>query len=1472
MKKKYSHTVFVACIFFCLHVITQAQPICQIQHYSTYSGLPQRTVVNIVQDVKGFIWLSTWNGLSKFDGYTFKNYKAYPGNGCTLTCNRLYSITANQHGDIWCQTYNSRIYLFDSKQGRYIDILKPIETKNKRTYTIHQIYVLPKGITWIVFDHGAFRVNEKGFREGKNESVVFYSSKAGNLPGKKISKVLQDKEGDEWVFTDKGIQIIGKKTMPGNIQFKGACENGGNMYLVSANDRLAFYNQSTEQLQFLKIPCEYSHLNSIQNLGKDTIGLGTESGIILFDVKNKKFKYVDIRTAAQPYCNVQNIFKDSHNELWVFSEVAGVVRYNPQNGEKQCYRTPIEDMPKAERKSNEGAFEDAQGTLWVIPQMGCLSYYDRKSQQLRPYYTDYNDPKSKFTPVVLRYLLDNQKNLWYTNNYEMGKISFFPNACQVRTLDSGYETRAFLKDSSNNLWMANKKGFIRIFNDDGSLKGYLTPSGNISTQAVSFSRNIYCFMEDEQGSIWMGSKWDGIFRLKKDGNNRFKIQQFAHEEGNPYSLSHNSIYSIFQDSRKRIWIGTYGGGLNLLEKTQKGEVRFLHSGNSLKGYPLNKYSKVRIIKEVNKVILVGTTEGLLTLSGDFQHPGNIRFYQNVHRQNVASSLCSNDVTYIYTDSRKQTYVLTYAGGINQVLSRNLFTDHIQFKTYTEQNGLFSYLLLSMIEDQQKNLWVISENALSKFDPKNGTFDNYDKRYIQKEIYFSDAAPVIWHGHLMLGTEGGVMEMTPASLSKNRYVPRIAFTGLKIQGVQQSQDIDDLNELKLQPSQRNVTFQFAALDYIDPTAIKYAYRLKGLEEQWNEVDNSRTANYINLPPGEYELQIRSTNSDGVWTDNVRSLSVIVLPTFWETYWAWALYVLLFILFTATIVYTIIYIYKLHHQINLEHQLSNIKLKFFTDISHELRTPLTLISSPVSEVLEHEPLSPNARKHLTLVHKNTERMLRLVNQILDFRKIENKKMKVLLEKTDIIALLQRITDNFRLIAEEKHIDFRLQLHLDSISGWIDQDKFEKVIFNLISNAFKYTPDNKSITVSASVENENLVFSVKDEGIGIDLKKQQTLFQRFETLVRYNILQPSSGIGLSLVKELIELHQGSIRVNSQPEVGSEFIVTLPLDQKAYERKENMEFIFNDSQSPANAKGCESIETSSISVQEQTCKEETEETYATCEINIENQEVVSVLIVEDNSELRTFLYDILSGTYRVIEATNGQEGLEQAIQHMPDFIISDIMMPIMDGLDMVKAIKENRDICHIPIILLSAKSSLDDRIYGLEQGIDDYVTKPFSSTYLKARIKSLLHQRKQLQELYLRRWSEKQKDTLTATIEIVPSQPQIISFDEKFMQQVMEVMEKQMDNPEFTIDKFAQELGMGRTVFYQKLKAIIGLSPVDFIREMRIKRAKQLIDSGEYNVSTVAYMTGFNDPKYFSKCFKKQFGVSPSRTTKFFTPNKEK
>ena len=915
-----------------------------------------------------------------------------------------------------------------------------------------------------------------------------------------------------------------------------------------------------------------------------------------------------------------------------------------------------------------------------------------------------------------------------------------------------------------------------------------------------------------------------------------------------------------------MWIATHGGGINLLQETANGKIRFLHNGNLLKGYSKDKFNKVRVIKEVNNALLVGTTEGLITFSCNFERPEDIKFYDNVRIPDLASSLSSNDVIYIYTDSHKNSYVLTFTGGINQIISDNLLTDHIQFKTYTKRNGLVSDLVLSMIEDQQRNLWVISENTLAKFDPENGTFEHYNEKHLQKEIYFSEASPAILQNQLILGTDAGILKINPTAFSKSSYTPPVVFTSLKIQGVQQQLDLDDLEELKLKPDERNVSFQFAALDYINPTSISYAYRLKGLEEKWNEVENSRTASYINLPPGNYELQIRSTNSDGVWTDNVRKLSVTVIPTFWETSWAVLLYIILFILFTATIVYIILYIYKLRHQIYMEQQLANIKLRFFTDISHELRTPLTLITSPVGEVLEHEPLTPSARKLLTVVHNNTERMLRLVNQILDFRKIENKKMKLLLEKTDIVELLQKVMDNFRLIAEEKSINFRLQTDKESIHCWIDQDKVEKIIFNLLSNAFKYTPVNKSITVYAHTTKDKVMISVTDEGIGIDSKKQQSLFQRFETLVNNNILQPSSGIGLSLVKELIELHQGNIQVNTETGIGSEFIVTLPLDQKVYEGKENTEFILNDTLSTHNPKHDKHKIISKTSEKNNILQEKAEDKDTD---NNTDQDPISVLVVEDNAELRNFLSDILSGTYKIFEATNGQEGLERALQYVPDFIISDVMMPVMDGLDMVKAIKAHRDVCHIPIILLSAKSSLDDRISGLEQGIDDYITKPFSSTYLKTRIKSLLYQRKQLQELYLEQWSDQKKEAPAPTllVEVEPERPQIVPFDELFMKRVMEIMHNQMDNSKLTIDEFAQELGMGRTVFYQKLKSIVGLSPIDFVREMRIKRAKQLMETGEYNVSTIAYMTGFNDPKYFSKCFKKKYGVSPSE----FTP-KEK
>ena len=1435
------HTLF---LFLTITLTLIAQPICQVKHFSVSDGLAQGVVMSILQDQKGLVWFSTWNGLNKFDGYTFKTYKTSQESKYAFGSNRMGTISESKYGDIWCPTYDGQACLFDVETEKFIDVLQPIELSTKQTNNVTRIYSLEKGIAWILCESGyAFRVDEQLCKKG--EGITLYSASNHNLKGYQIFNIYQDSEEDEWILTDKGVSIIGKKTLDTDFPFQFITQIKETIYLIAENDKLARYDFHTKKLKFVDIPYPHHKINNVTTIGKDMLALGTDNGVILYSILKNSFQQIDIRTATQTSNDVESVYQDHLGDIWIFSKDPGIVHLNLVTNEKEHLFTPKDEIIKHGRKSRKLIFEDNAKNLWLLPTEGNFCYYDRKERTLKPLLTDINNPKSIFSPLVRSYTLDNQGNCWFATARGVEKLCFFPQSYQFNLTDYEAETRAFLQDSNKRLWTASKSNYIQIFAPDGNLVGYLSKQGNIIKEKQSFYNGVYSILEDKDGNIWLGTKEIGLFQLKKTGANHYSIHHFEHQTNDPYSLSSNSIYAIFQDSRNHIWIGCYGGGLNLLAQAKDGKVSFIHSNNELRNYPIAYGMKVRNIAEApGGVILVGTTNGLLTFSNNFERLEEIKFYRNIRRPGDKNSLSANDIMHIYTDKNKTTYIISFTGGVNKVISPNLLNENIQFRNYDKNNGLASDLALSMIEDTQNQLWVVSEIALSKFDPAKETFENYELSSIYQEFNFSEALPIInARNQIILGTDKGFLEVSPEKMRKSSYVPPIVFTGLKIQGHLTDHSIDNLEELELEPSQRNVTFQFAALDYVNPKGILYAYRLQGLEEEWNEADNNRSASYINLPAGKYQLQIKSTNSDGVWVDNVRTLSIHVLPTFWETYWAWLLYFILFILFTASIVYVLFYIYRLRHRVDMEQQLANIKLRFFTDISHELRTPLTLISSPVTEVLENEPLSPSAREHLTLVHQNTERMLRLMNQILDFRKIQNQKMKLLIEETDLIPLLQKVMSSFKLIAEEKNINYQLTSTIQSVYSWVDRDKFEKIFFNLLSNAFKYTPADKSITVNITTKEKTVEIEVADEGIGIAVEKQHSLFQRFESLVKQNILQPSSGIGLSLVKEMVEMHHGTITVNSQPGVGSRFTVSLPLQREIFEEDVQVEFILNDSQSSAPHP------VDSMKAPEEVEEKEDLET---------NSDGFSILVVEDNEELKAFLKSILSENYTVITASNGEEGLQHAVDDLPDLIISDVMMPVMDGLEMIRQIKENNNICHIPIIVLSAKASLDDRIAGLEQGIDDYITKPFSATYLKTRVASLLRQRKALQELYMNRLMEG-KNT-SSPDPLTPSQPQITPYDEQFMKKVMAYMEEQMDNAELTIDEFAEQLMLSRTIFYRKLKSIVGLTPVDFIREIRIKRAVQLIDSDEYNFSQVAYMTGFNDPKYFSKCFKKVIGITPS------------
>ena len=575
-----------------------------------------------------------------------------------------------------------------------------------------------------------------------------------------------------------------------------------------------------------------------------------------------------------------------------------------------------------------------------------------------------------------------------------------------------------------------------------------------------------------------------------------------------------------------------------------------------------------------------------------------------------------------------------------------------------------------------------------------------------------------------------------------------------------------------------------------------------------------------------------------------------------------------------VYILFTIYRLKHEVSVEQQISDIKLRFFTNISHELRTPLTLIAGPVEQVLKNDKLPADAREQLVVVERNTSRMLRLVNQILDFRKIQNKKMKMQVQRVDIVPFVRKVMDNFEAVAEEHRIDFLFQTEKEHLYLWVDADKLEKIVFNLLSNAFKYTPNGKMITMFIREDENTVSIGVQDQGIGIAENKKKSLFVRFENLVDKNLFnQASTGIGLSLVKELVEMHKATISVDSRLGEGSCFKVDFLKGKEHYDKE--TEFILEDAEAPVRMGQVVDIANSSIQ-SETLIPDESEKIEAVYEEDAAKEENSKelMLLVEDNQELREFLRSIFSPMYRVVEAADGREGANKALKYLPDIIISDVMMPEKDGIEMTRELRADMTTSHIPIILLTAKTTIESKLEGLEYGADDYITKPFSATYLQARVENLLMQRKKLQSFYRDSLmhihiSAGQEDAPVATdvpsaeedtSETVPATLEMSPNDRKFMDKLVELMEQNMDNGELVVDDLVRELAVSRSVFFKKLKTLTGLAPIEFIKEMRIKRATQLIETGEFNMTQISYMVGINDPRYFSKCFKAQVGMTPT------------
>lgn len=1440
--------------FVCLFVFvvgTGAQPPCKIESISVEQGLSQSFVQGLLMDKEGLFWFATRGGLDCYDGYKISNYNMSSIGGEALTNNRIVNIQETSEGDIWCLTYDSQAILFNRSKRMFCDVLKSF--KQKQNIVIRRMYAMSKGVTWLIGDNGCnFRIDDTLPVESTELRVRQYSVENRNVYSNNIYKVFQDCENDEWILTDKGITIVGKKSIKCKDAFRMISEVDNTIFLVSDSNKLAVYDSKTFDVRYIDLPTTFSGtITSMKVLAKSKLALYSTDGLLIYSLTDKKVIKYDLNTGKVDSNKIIFLYQDKNGDCWIMTEDDNIVRMNIDNNTIMHVRKSWIPSSSIISESRPFIFEDKNGTLWFFFQKRGMYFYNPYKDEIDPYLLEVGDSSSLYAPLVRFNTVDRQGNLWLSVATGINKIIFLSDFYHFRSISSEKDTRAFMLSYNGNFWVGTQKGIIRVYDTKRKFLGYVSPEGNIVQTKSSFPSGIYSLFEDNEHNIWIGTREHGLYYLEFKEKS-YKLSHYQNKKTDKYSIKGNGIYDICQDDKNRVWIGCYDGGLNLVAKNKDGGLYFINSNNDLKGYPESEALKVRCLENgPDNTLLVGTTDGLLTFSTDFTSPDKIKFFQN-RFQKGTHSLSGNDIMDVYRTKRNDIYILSATRGVNKLLSNNILSDSLEFKYLFQEDGLLSNLVLSVIEDEKGNLWFAMENGLSVYEPKDGRFTNYHSSVFRDKMRFSEAQPVMLPGHhLLFGTDKGFLEIAPDKVKRNSYVPPIVFTTVRVQGKALNEDFNNQDAIVLNPSQRNLSVSFSAIDYVGARNIQYAYRMMGLETDWNIVGENRMASYMNLPPGTYTLEVRSTNSDGMWMDNIRSVKIVVEPTFWETGWAWGVYIVGFIILTGIVAYILFYIYRLRHQMSVEQQLSDIKLRFFTDVSHELRTPLTLISAPVMDVLENEGLSQRAKSNLILVKNNIQRMLQMMNQILDFRKVQNKKMKLLIEYIDIIELLRKVMAHFDAVAADRRMNFSLKTNSDKVFLWLDRDKMETVFFNLISNAFKYTPDGKSIEIGVYSDKTKVCITVSDEGVGMDITNKNTLFDRFETF-SYQSASPSSGIGLSLVKEFITLHHGEIHVESKVGVGSKFTVELSLSEKEYKDDPMVEFILNDS----------------VKAREDDMEIISEIPFNNTDIHNEeiedcNEEKLQVLIVEDNDELRLFLNNVLSESYSVIEAKNGMAGLSMVKEYVPDIIVSDVMMPVMDGLEMIRQIKTDGNLAHIPIILLTAKSSLQNRIEGIEQGVDDYVTKPFSATYLKTKINQLLRQRKELQEIYVRRLLDSfENKTIEERIsdKISPSHPELVSFDDQFIKDVMAYLEENMSNIQLEIDDIVQHMCMSRTVFYKKLKAITGLAPVDFVRKVRLKRAAQLLDGDLYNISQIAYMTGFSNPKYFSKCFKAEMEMTPT------------
>ncbi|WP_448698329.1 two-component regulator propeller domain-containing protein [Mucilaginibacter sp. AW1-3] len=1333
-----------------------------------------------------------------------------------LSQNTVYSILQDHEGYIWIGTTDGL-----NKYDGYEFTTYKHDIDDKNSLTSNQINALMEdkdGNLWIGTADGI------NFYDRKSNTFThtYTFSKQSAETNDYITDILQDKKGNIWVSTYDGLKV----------------------YDAARKLFIKYQSGDETDIQSQKVQTIFAGNDGI-------LWVGTNKSLKLFDTNRRQYISIPAvlgNNALLKTSGIRSVKQDKKGTYWIGTEIAGVFNYDPKRQTCVNYRQQTGNANSLLSDIVRDICIVNGSEVWIGTRDGLSVLKDGKFSNYQ--YDKYNPDALSHNSV--RYIMqDRSANVWLgtfaggVNVFYAGSNNFIQISEQIGA-SPGLSHRvvsAILSNGNGTFWVGTEGGGLNYV--DRKNNRYKAFSILNESQQLK-SNNVKSLAKDDKGNLWIGA-YDGLGYFNTQ-THALTIYRSLNNYPNPVE---NQIYALSATS-DGVWIGTNGAGLQFMDKNGK-VTGYTHNNKDISSISSNSISA--ILKDENAYgYWIGTLQGL-----NYFDTRTKKFTQYKHNDADKSSLNYNSILTLFIDREQRLWLGTEGGGLSYFDRRAN-----KFYAINNQQGLTNGVVHAINQDKAGNLWVSTNKGLFKigFAKFSVPFKNSDlliSNYtiadgLQSNQFSSNSTAADANGELLFGGISGISYFDAAKIEVNRFKPPVVFTDFLIRNkpvLLTEEDsplttqINETQEITLTHDQGFISFKYAALNFISPGKNQYAYRMEGFrgDDDWHYVGNQRMATYTNLNAGTYYFKVKAANNDGIWNNNAKSIKLIVLPPWWKTWWAFLIYAssiggLLYFFYYYSFKTERLKTELLFEQLNHEkdQELSQRKLTFFTNISHEIKTPLTLILAPLEKMVSMNEGNNKIQNQLMLMQRNGERLIRLINQLLDFRKFESGNMRLEAAEGDIVRFVNEIFIAFETYAQAKNISFNFNSGQNSVRLYFDRDKLEKILYNLLSNALKFTPEGGKITLSIKSDDTNVLIYVEDSGPGIPSENLEKIFDLFNHSGPSQYNAHGTGIGLAFSKGLAELHHGELLVESRVAAGNQnsytcFTVKLPMGS-AHLNSEEIIPEFKDSENITQY-------TLGINLEEPLIH--------TAEVTTDNTDKPIMLVVEDNPEVLNFVASTFAASYNVYKAGDGQKGWQLAAEIIPDIIISDVMMPNMNGIELCNKVKSDIRTSHIPIILLSARTPLIFKIEGLETGADDYITKPFSVNVLEARVSNLVQSRKKLRDRY------RQEITLQ------PKNVAITSPDEKFLTKVMKFIEDNIAEPNLTVEELGKEIGMSRVTLYRKIKALTNQTAIEFIRGVRIKRAAQLLEQNKFNVSEVSYMVGFVDVDYFRKCFKEQFGYTP-------------